>query len=183
MSDAEDAGNGGHGEHGNAPVAAPEQLDIWGCQRHFEFHKLQWENYGRTHNVMYALPALFVTVVGGLWFFSFQALEKDKGVSLIVMIFAAICSLLFAGIIGRFEHVTAEYLKMFEKREGNLGPKIDGWNMNSGVTAIIIMAFACAFSCLGIFYIAQCKSPDKITPIAAQVSDQGVVEITVKTKP
>jgi hypothetical protein len=100
-------------------------------------------HHGRMHNTMYAMPPSFAIVIGALWFFAAQSLEKNPFVSLIVFVFTAVVTrflfdayTVFATrteemrlwIIERFEGqfaFTNDDKKKEEKREADLTATYD----------------------------------------------------------
>ena len=79
---------------------------------------------GRLTAILYGMLPFFATVIGGLWFFAAQFLNKDKIISGGVFLFAAASSLAFLMAIQRLRFVIMAYIDSTEKLAGNLKPDV-----------------------------------------------------------
>lgn len=76
----------------------------WHVEKEAVFHE-QYNHLGRMNDTLFRMPAFFATVVGGLWFFAAQYLEKYRPISVGVFLFAAGCASAFALALKRYQAV------------------------------------------------------------------------------
>lgn len=127
-----------------------------------KLHEIQWQNYKRTHDVFYHLPAIYSTIIGGLWYFSYSITTKDSWLSFSIILFSAICSASFLVAITRFEYVLGNQIHYLNERELGIGPNITRSIFNAGNAGILILSFATVISAaaaLRTFNIASDVAP------------------------
>ena len=83
-----------------------------------EKYRQQYAQFGRMNDILYRLPVLFSTLIGGLWFFAFSFADQDKGISLIVLIFSGCLSVLFIGVTHRFRLAFESYINNINEMAG-----------------------------------------------------------------
>jgi hypothetical protein len=92
-------------------VADIERLDIY---------KEQYAHFRSMNDILYKIPPMFTAVLGGLWYFAVQTLEKDKLVSCAVFAFSAIASVCFVNIMARFREAFNAYISNLNVMDGNM---------------------------------------------------------------
>lgn len=65
-----------------------------------EIHRQQYAHFGRMNDILYRLPVLFSTLIGGLWFFAFSQNEKNVPAAVVVLTFSAFLSVVFLSYNG-----------------------------------------------------------------------------------
>jgi hypothetical protein len=54
-----------------------------------EIYKAQSARFINLNDTLYKAPPIFSTVIGGLWYFAFQQLDRHRGLAALVLVFAA----------------------------------------------------------------------------------------------
>ncbi len=126
-----------------------------------EIHRQQYAHFGRMNDILYRLPVLFSTLIGGLWFFAFTQNERNILVSIVVLIFAAILCLVFYQVMERFRSAFNAYITNLNKLDGEFsvslkrGEKSKDWSTIRWVQFSLQSAFVGSF--LNIFIILAPK--------------------------
>lgn len=85
-----------------------------------EKYRQQYAHFGRMNDILYKLPVLFSTLIGGLWYFAFSFMDKNTFVFLVVHLFAAGLSVVFYFIIERFRLAFNAYIHNINKMDGEM---------------------------------------------------------------
>ncbi len=108
------------------------------------------------NDILYKIPPLFTAVLGGLWYFAAQSLEKDRLVSGAVFAFSAVASVCFVNIMARFREAFNAYISNLNVMDGDLKVTIKPSPTPSTIRTIQFMLWvACLISVLGIVYAAR----------------------------
>lgn len=89
-----------------------------------EKYRQQYAHFGRMNEILYRLPILFSTLIGGLWYFGFQAIEENKLVSTFVFFFTAILSVVFILMMHRFSLAFSAYINNLNLLDGEFSISI-----------------------------------------------------------
>lgn len=89
-----------------------------------EKYRQQYAHFGRMNEILYRLPILFSTLIGGLWYFGFQAFEVNKLVSTFVFSFTAILSVVFILMMHRFGLAFSAYINNLNLLDGEFSISI-----------------------------------------------------------
>lgn len=98
----------------------PPKVDI------AEIHRQQYAHFGRMNDILYRLPVLFSTLIGGLWFFAFTQFERSFLVAIIVLCFAAVLSVVFSKVMDRFRRAFNGYIKNINMLDGEFAVSLKG---------------------------------------------------------
>jgi hypothetical protein len=109
-----------------------------------------FSHLGRLIDIQYKMPPFFATVIGGLWFFATQHLNKP--ISAAVFLFAAATSLAFLAAVHRLKLVTRGYIGSTEKLAGGHKPEIEQSCISVPVTLMIMLGIAFVISVAGFGY-------------------------------
>lgn len=85
-----------------------------------EKYRQQYAHFGRMNDILYKLPILFSTLIGGLWFFAFSFMDKSVFVSLVALLFAAGLSIIFCLVVERFRLAFNGYIDNLNKMDGDM---------------------------------------------------------------
>lgn len=83
-----------------------------------EKYRQQYAHFGRMNDILYRLPILFSTLIGGLWYFGFQAIGENELIARVVFAFTAMLSFVFILIIHRFNMAFCAYIDNLNKMDG-----------------------------------------------------------------
>jgi hypothetical protein len=97
-----------------------------------EIHRQQYAHFGRMNDILYRLPVLFSTLIGGLWFFAFTQNDQNVLVAVVVLTFAAVLSVVFYYIMERFRSSFSSYISNINKLDGEFAVSLkrDGVSEN-----------------------------------------------------
>jgi hypothetical protein len=121
-----------------------------------EIYKEQYAHFRAMNDILYKIPPLFTAVLGGLWYFAVQSLEKDRLVSGAVFAFSAVASVCFVNIMARFREAFNAYISNLNVMDGDMKVTIKPSPTPSTIRTIQFMLWvACLISVLGIVYAAR----------------------------
>ena len=112
-----------------------------------EIHKQQYAHFGRMNDILYRLPVLFSTLIGGLWFFAFTKNEDNIPIALVVLTFAAFLSVVFYKIMERFRRSFNGYIDNINKLDGEFSVSLKSkagprdWSTIRWIQFSLIVAF------------------------------------------
>ena len=110
-----------------------------------EKYKQQYAHFGRLNGILYKLPILFSTLIGGLWYFSYSALNEYIVISVIVSIFSFVLSIVFYFIMARFRLAFNGYIENLNKMDGIYKVSIQG----QGKSTIRLIQYGLVVSAIG----------------------------------
>jgi hypothetical protein len=121
-----------------------------------EVYKEQYAHFRAMNDILYKIPPLFTVVIGSLWFFAVQNLEKEKVVSSAVFAFAAIASVCFVIVMERFRAAFSGYIDNLNKMDGDMKVSIRSSCLPSTIKTVQFLLWLASFiSVCGIIYVAH----------------------------
>ncbi len=124
-----------------------------------EKYKQQYAHFGRMNDILYKLPVLFSTLIGALWYFSFSFMEKDRFLSLMVLLFAACLAVVFILVMHRFRLAFNAYIDNINEMDGD--HKISLKHSKAPSTIALIqysLLIACILSVISGGYLIYCRA-------------------------
>lgn len=119
-----------------------------------EKYKQQYAQFGRLNDILYKLPVLFSSLIGGLWYFSFSFMKESTFVSSVVLLFAATLSIIFIFVVARFRLAFTQYLDNINKMDGEMRVTLPESRIPSTMTLIqISLGIATVLSLLSLGYV------------------------------
>jgi hypothetical protein len=110
---------------------------------------------GRLTDILYRMLPFFATVIGGLWFFAAQFLNKDKVISAGIFVFAAASSIVFLLAVERMRRVIMAYIDSTERLAGDMAPNVPPPSIiRVAVAFMILLGTAFILSLAGFGYVA-----------------------------
>jgi hypothetical protein len=110
-----------------------------------EKYKQQYAHFGRMNDVLYKIPPLFATVIGGLWFFAASYIGTDKIIAIIVFTFAACCCACFFVVMYRFRLAFNAYIDRINVMDGDMKVSIKQSRWPSTIRTIMALLIVCLF--------------------------------------
>lgn len=107
-----------------------------------EIHRQQYAHFGRMNDILYRLPVLFSTLIGGLWFFAFSQNEQNAAVAVVVLTFAAFLSVVFYKIMARFRISFNCYIGNINKLDGDFAVSLKNSGSSTDWSTIRWIQFA-----------------------------------------
>ena len=104
-----------------------------------EIYKQQYAHFGRMNDVLYKMPPIFSTILGGLWYFAVSSLTTDPSISIGVFGFAAVASLCFIVTLRRFRLAFNEYLDNINRFDRSYKVSIKSSRWPSAITAMTFL--------------------------------------------
>jgi hypothetical protein len=83
-----------------------------------EIYRQQYAHFSKMNDLFYKLPIGFSTIIGGLWFFGANMIEKDKFIASVVFAFAGLCCLAFFLMMERFGAAFNGYIDNLNNLDG-----------------------------------------------------------------
>jgi hypothetical protein len=106
-----------------------------------EIYRQQYAHFGRMNDILYKLPVLFSSLIGALWYFAFTFLDKSRFVSAVVLLFAAVLSVVFIFVVKRFRLAFNGYIKNINEMDGPMKVTIKGgWSTMSLIEFVLASA-------------------------------------------
>jgi hypothetical protein len=119
-----------------------------------EVYKEQYAHFRAMNDILYKIPPLFTAVIGALWYFAVQNLEKDKAISGAVFLFAAVASLCFVIVMERFRVAFVAYIDNLNRMDGNMKVTIRSSYLPSTIKTVQFLLFlASLLSLTGLIYV------------------------------
>lgn len=115
-------------------------------------YREQRAQLGRMNDTLYRMPPFFATVVGGLWFFAAQYLEKDRIISAGVFLFAATCAIAAVFAIQRYRVVLLAYVASVEYLEDRFSPPVPRTRVRTTTTFMALLTVGAILSLMGAAY-------------------------------
>ena len=105
------------------------------------------------NDILYKIPPLFTAVIGALWYFAVQYLEKDRAISGAVFLFAAVASLCFVIVMERFRAAFIAYIDNLNRMDGDMKVSIRSSCLPSTIKTVQFLLFlASLLSFAGLVY-------------------------------
>ncbi|WP_315792548.1 hypothetical protein [Bradyrhizobium sp. SZCCHNRI1002] len=82
-----------------------------------EIYKEQYAHFRAMNDLLYKIPPLFTAVIGALWYFAVQNMDKTA-ISGAVFLFAAVASVCFVIVMERFRAAFVGYIDNLNKMDG-----------------------------------------------------------------
>ena len=114
-----------------------------------EIHKQQYAHFGRMNDILYRLPVLFSTLIGGLWVFAFTQNEESIPVAIVVLTFAAFLSVIFYKIMERFRRSFNSYIDNINKLDGEFAVSLKGKGASRDWSTIRLIQFSLQVAFVG----------------------------------
>jgi hypothetical protein len=119
-----------------------------------DIYKEQYAHFRSMNDILYKIPPIFTAVIGGLWYFAVQNLDK-KVVAGGVFAFAAIASVCFVNVMQRFRLAFNAYITNLNTMDGEMTVSIKPSGTPSTITTVQFLLWAAAvISLLGVGYAA-----------------------------
>lgn len=100
-----------------------------------EIYRQQYAHFGRMNGHLYRLPILFSTLIGGLWFFGFKAIENSL-FALLVFFFTFLLSIIFILMMHRFRLAFSGYITNLNKMDGEFAVSLKEKIIPSSISLI-----------------------------------------------
>jgi hypothetical protein len=114
-----------------------------------EIHRQQYAHFGRMNDILYRLPVLFSTLIGGLWFFAFTQNEKNVSAAVVVLTFSALLSVVFYYIMERFRRSFSSYIDNINKLDGEFAVSLKVNGASGGWSTIRWIQFSLQVAFVG----------------------------------
>lgn len=121
-----------------------------------EKYKQQYAHFGRLNDILYRLPVLFSTVIGGLWYFAYSALNHNRFISIVVLLFTIVLCVVFYFIMERFKSAFNGYINNLNKMDGDMCITIKGTE-RSIMSLVQYSLWAAGFGSVVIIFYAACS--------------------------
>ncbi len=121
-----------------------------------EKYKQQYAHFGRLNDILYRLPVLFSTVIGGLWYFAYSALNYNRFISIVVLVFTITLCFVFYFVMERFRSAFNGYIDNLNKMDGDMRITIKGTGM-SIMSLVQYSLWAACFGSVVIIFYAVCS--------------------------
>jgi hypothetical protein len=110
-----------------------------------EIYEQQYEHFRSMNGLLYQMPIIFSTILGGLWYFAASYLGKDRIVSTGVFVFAAIAAVCFTIALQRFRLAFNGYIDNLNKFDGEYRVTLKQSALPSTLAAMIFLVMSAAF--------------------------------------
>lgn len=114
-----------------------------------EIHRQQYAHFGRMNDILYRLPVLFSTLIGGLWYFAFTQNEQNVPAAVVVLTFAAFLSVVFYYIMERFRRSFNSYISNINKLDGEFAVSLKENGASGGWSTIRWIQFSLQVALFG----------------------------------
>jgi len=120
-----------------------------------EIYRQQYAHFSRMNDILYKLPVLFSSLIGALWYFSFTFLQESRFVSAVVLVFAALLSVIFVLVVERFRLAFNGYIDNINKMDGEMKVTLKGSKKSLSTMRLIQIALGSAafLSVLSFVYV------------------------------
>jgi hypothetical protein len=108
---------------------------------------------GRMNETLYRMPPLFSVVIGGLWYFAAQSIDKNRVIAAGVFLFATMCAITGAFAMQRYRIVFIAYMDCIEALEGKFAPNIPPTRVRTTTMFMALLGIAAVISLLGFVYV------------------------------
>lgn len=116
-------------------------------------YKEQYAHFRSMNDILYKIPPIFMAVIGGLWYFAAQNVEKQKWIACGAFVFSAVASLCFINVMERFSLAFTGYIDNLNKMDGPMKVTIRSSCLPSTVKTIqFLLLAAAATSIAGAIY-------------------------------
>ncbi len=127
-----------------------------------EIYEQQYAHFGRMNNLLYQMPPIFSTILGGLWYFGASYLGKDNVVAVGVFGFAALAACCFTIALRRFRLAFNAYIDNINKLDGDYKVSIQNSCWPSTIDAMtVLVAVAAIISIAGSVYAGMGWAPSE----------------------
>lgn len=117
-------------------------------------YKEQYAHMRAMNDILYKMPPIFTTVIGGLWVFAINFSGAEKLVPCSIFLFASIASICFINIVRRFGLAFTRYLNNLNTLDGEYSVSLQQERGPSTIGTIkMLLTVACVMSLGGFIYI------------------------------
>lgn len=118
-----------------------------------EIYEQQYAHFRAMNDILYKMPPIFSTILGGLWYFAASYIGRDKFIASSVFLFSAIAAGCFIIALQRFQLAFSAYIDNLNRFDGDFKVtlKSSSWPSTiSAMTGLVVTAFI--ISILGALY-------------------------------
>jgi hypothetical protein len=118
-----------------------------------EIYEQQYAHFRAMNDILYKMPPIFSTILGGLWYFAASYIGKDRIIASGVFIFAAIAAACFTIALQRFRRAFTGYIDNLNRFDGEykVTLKSSCWPSTLNAMTILVVA-AFIVSSIGAIY-------------------------------
>ena len=119
-----------------------------------DIYEQQYAHFRAMNDILYKMPPIFSTILGGLWYFAASYVGKDKVIASGVFAFAAVAAACFVIALQRFKLAFNGYIDNLNRLDGEYKVTIKNscWPSTlSAMTALVVAALA--VSIIGAVYV------------------------------
>lgn len=121
-----------------------------------DIYKEQYAHFRSMNDILYKIPPIFTAILGGLWYFAASNLDKDKWVSSVVFVFAAVASVCFVNVMQRFKMAFNAYIDNLNEMDGAMKVSIKSSGLPSTIATVQLLLWTAAvISVFGVVYATQ----------------------------
>ena len=120
-----------------------------------DIYEQQYAHFRAMNDILYKMPPIFSTILGGLWYFAASYIGKDRVIAAGVFAFAAIAAACFVIALQKFKLAFSGYIDNLNRFDGDYKVTLKGssWPTTiSAMTALVVAALA--MSIVGAIYVA-----------------------------
>ena len=118
-----------------------------------EIYKEQYAHFRAMNDLLYKIPPLFTAVIGALWYFAVQNMEKTA-ICGAVFLFAAVASLCFVIVMERFRAAFVGYIDNLNRMDGAMKVTIRPSCLPSTIKTVqFLLLLASILSFGGLVYV------------------------------
>jgi hypothetical protein len=101
-----------------------------------DIYREQYAHFRSMNDILYKIPPIMTTVIGGLWFFATTYVCKDKVISSAVFLFSGATCVCFILVLARFRRAFSAYIDNLNKLDGAFRVTLRNTRWPSTVSAI-----------------------------------------------
>lgn len=118
-----------------------------------EIYKEQYAHFRTMNDLLYKIPPLFTAVIGALWYFAVQNVEKTA-ISAALFLFAAVASLCFVIVMERFRAAFVGYIDNLNRMDGAMKVSIRSSCLPSTIKTVqFLLLLASILSLAGLAHV------------------------------
>jgi hypothetical protein len=107
-----------------------------------DIYEQQYAHFRAMNDILYKIPPIFSTILGGLWYFAASYIGKDKIVACGVFGFAAVAAACFIIALQRFRLAFNGYIDNLNRLDGDYKVTLKASCWPSTISAIMILVLA-----------------------------------------
>ena len=118
-----------------------------------EIYEQQYAHFRAMNDILYKIPPIFSTILGGLWYFAASYIGKDRIIACGVFIFAAIAAACFTIALQRFRLAFTGYIDNLNRFDGEYKVTLKSSCWPSTLNAMtLLVVTALVVSTIGAIY-------------------------------